>query len=227
MINIQPIEKSVWPEDGMLQVHSIFYTLQGEGIYAGVPAVFVRLAGCNLQCPGCDTDYTTKRRMLLPESIYTEISRKAKKSKLVVITGGEPFRQPLKPLIELLLDAGKTVQLETNGTLYQELPYDRITVVCSPKTGALNKLLEPHLAALKYVLDSRSVGEDGLPLLALGHGKAPVYRPTPEFKGLVYVQPYDQGEGMTYTSHVEAATKSCLEHGYTLCLQMHKFLNLE
>src|SRR3954467_9071958 len=42
-----------------LSIHSIFYTLQGEGPYSGCPAVFMRLAGCNLQCPGCDTDYTS------------------------------------------------------------------------------------------------------------------------------------------------------------------------
>ena len=50
-INIQPIEKRELSTDGSVQVHSIFYTLQGEGPFAGQPAVFVRLAGFNLQCP--------------------------------------------------------------------------------------------------------------------------------------------------------------------------------
>ena len=60
-INIQPIEKRELSVDGSVQVHSIFYTLQGEGPFSGQPAVFVRLAGCNLQCPACDTDYTSRR----------------------------------------------------------------------------------------------------------------------------------------------------------------------
>ena len=56
MINKQPIEKREPSYEGTLQVHSIFKTIQGEGPFCGTPCVFVRLAGCNLQCPACDTD---------------------------------------------------------------------------------------------------------------------------------------------------------------------------
>ena len=65
-MNQQAPEKQQLRGDGLLAVHSIFYTIQGEGPFAGETAVFVRLAGCNLQCPLCDTDYTSDRRMVGP-----------------------------------------------------------------------------------------------------------------------------------------------------------------
>ena len=92
MINIQPIEKYVQAENKMLDVHSIFYTIQGEGPFTGCPAVFVRLAGCNLKCPGCDTDYTSNRTPMTAEQILNKILELASPATLVVITGGEPFR---------------------------------------------------------------------------------------------------------------------------------------
>ena len=71
--NSQPIEKRSRDAD-VLEVHSIFYTLQGEGPFCGSPAIFIRLAGCNLQCPGCDTDYTSKREHLSPETIVKRLN---------------------------------------------------------------------------------------------------------------------------------------------------------
>ena len=61
--NTQPAEKQVKSSGLILAINSIFYTIQGEGPFAGSPAVFVRLAGCNLQCPMCDTEYTSRQQM--------------------------------------------------------------------------------------------------------------------------------------------------------------------
>lgn len=229
MRNHQPPEKVVRGSPYHLDVHSIFYTIQGEGPCAGQPAVFIRLAGCNIQCPGCDTNYTSPRRMMAAEEVagLVKTARGNNDSDLVVITGGEPFRQPLGRLIELLHRQGDYVQIETNGTLYQELPYDQVMVVCSPKTGAINKQLAPHVTALKYVLDAASIGEDGLPERALDHGVSRLARPPEGFFGTVYVQPYDPGGPLSNDIHHQAAVQSCLRHGYTLCLQMHKFLGLD
>ncbi|WP_046973456.1 7-carboxy-7-deazaguanine synthase QueE, partial [Dyella japonica] len=96
-------------------------TIQGEGPFCGQPAVFVRLAGCNLQCPGCDTNYTSNRKKMSHSDIWQEIVHVTgeAKTKLVVITGGEPFRQPeVVNFINYLIDMkGYRVQVETNGTM--------------------------------------------------------------------------------------------------------------
>lgn len=228
-MNQQPIEKQHLREDGTLEVHSIFRTIQGEGPFTGQRAVFVRLAGCNLQCPLCDTDYTGSRWTAGPASLVDYVREQAEPGHLVVITGGEPFRQNLRPAVQALLDAGYRVQLETNGTLYQELPYDHITVVCSPKTGSINKKLAEHLSALKYVLhaDSRAQ-DDGLPLSALGHSASPrLARPPSVFSGIIYLQPVDEADAVKNGRHLDATIKSVMDHGYTLCLQTHKIINME
>ena len=228
MRNLQPPEKLAASSPEALSVHSIFHTIQGEGPFAGQPAVFIRLAGCNLQCPGCDTDYTSRRATFSVPALILEVGNvRAPTTDLVVITGGEALRQPLRFLIHGLLLEGYRVQLETNGSFYQDLPYDQITVVCSPKTGTINRQLEPHIAALKYVLDAKDLGDDGLPERALDHGTSRLARPTAAFKGTIYVQPYDPGGMLSNDIHHQAAVQSCLVHGYTLCLQMHKFLGLE
>src|SRR5262245_19999182 len=114
-MNQQPIEKRV-KQGTPLQVHSIFNTIQAEGPFCGTPASFVRLAVCALQCPACDTDYTSFRANMQTSLILEEIQR-FRSHGLVVITGGEPFRQDLGPLIDKLVKAGYYVQIETNGSL--------------------------------------------------------------------------------------------------------------
>ena len=91
--------------NALLQVHSIFHTIQGEGPFAGTPAVFIRLAGCNLKCPGCDTEYTSKRKEMTVAQILDAIYEVSSiTTKLVVITGGEPFRQDLTRLLNALTE---------------------------------------------------------------------------------------------------------------------------
>lgn len=228
-MNLQPAEKQNHDPDGWLMLHSLFQTIQGEGPFTGHRALFIRLSGCNLQCPQCDTEYTSNRQMVSPGALAAMVMTKAQPGQLVVITGGEPFRQNLRPAIDALLAAGYQIQIETNGTLYQDLPYEAITVVCSPKTGAVHKRLEPRIAALKYVLSADSVAEDdGLPTLALGHTASPrLARPPKGFKGKVYLQPVDEAIPENNKKHLQAVVQSVLKHGYILCLQTHKIAELD
>jgi organic radical activating enzyme len=230
-MNNQPAEKSEMRDPDTLQVHSIFPTMQGEGPFVGQPCIFVRLAGCNLQCPMCDTDYTSVRRDMTVLEIAREIASYTTYP-LVVITGGEPFRQDLGGLVGYLQSIGKKVQIETNGTLYGDFlehPQPDLTIVCSPKAGSINKKLAPHIAALKYVVCHDSVDqEDGLPLLALAHSASPkVARPPKGFTGPVYVQPADSDNDRENQKHLKVAIASCMSHGYTLCLQTHKIIGMD
>ncbi len=216
---------------GLLSVHRIFDTIQGEGPFVGRPAVFVRLAGCNLQCPMCDTDYTSDARLLTVEGVLNEIADANSRKGLVVITGGEPFRQNLKPLVFKLLLGGWQVQIETNGTLFVDLPFDHLTVVCSPKAGKISAELAPHIRAFKYVLHADSICEDdGLPRRALGHPSGAsnkVARPPHGFTGPIYVQPVDVGDPIENARHLQAAIGSAKWFDYTLCVQVHKIINVE
>jgi 7-carboxy-7-deazaguanine synthase len=97
-------------------VYDIFYSIQGESSYAGRPCVFVRLAGCNLRCSHCDTQYAYDEGV--PMEIDEIINRvDLYQWQLVEITGGEPLLQKETPaLICHLLDRGYAVLLETNGS---------------------------------------------------------------------------------------------------------------
>jgi 7-carboxy-7-deazaguanine synthase len=102
----------------------IYKSVQGEASWAGVPCIFVRLAGCNLRCSWCDSVYTfTGGRKMSDDEVMAEVERLAP-TKLVEITGGEPMLQEreLVPFIERLLAAGYTVLMETSG----ERPLERV-----------------------------------------------------------------------------------------------------
>lgn len=229
-LNIQPIEKAEHAADHSLDVHSVFYTIQGEGPLTGHPAIFVRLAGCNLQCPQCDTEYTSGRRRMTPEALVQEVQRLHPGPRLVVITGGEPFRQAIGLFTQLLDDAGYQIQIETNGTLPPPAGLSPKTwVVVSPKAGKVHADTAEIAVAWKYVLNADSVDpEDGLPVRALDHsvGKR-VARPPEDFPvGAIYVQPADRQHAGENERNRHAVIRSCLRHGYTLQLQLHKILGV-
>lgn len=230
-MNIQPIQKQHLQHSGYLGIHHIFPTIQGEGPFAGVPAVFIRLYGCNLQCPKCDTDYTTSYYSAGPAEILSTVELLSSPSRLVVLTGGEPFRQNLTPTVLLLLSVGFKVQIETNGTLYlEDFPYDRVTIICSPKAGQVNRRLRKHITAYKYVLSHDSISPvDGLPIQALEHPASPyLARPAGDFEGTVYVQPAENVDNPSDNQkNLAAAIESCLDFGYTLCVQIHKMIGME
>jgi 7-carboxy-7-deazaguanine synthase len=249
-LNTQVIEKRERREDSTLDVHSIFFTIQGEGPFCGHRAVFVRLAGCNLQCPGCDTDYTSKRKRMHAGEIRDEVRKLMPKEGLVVITGGEPFRQDLLHLFKLLGQWGYYVQVETNGTLappptiygYSVNPAVKagVYIVCSPKTGRINPVILTNACALKYVVSHDDVSyDDGLPNHALLHPANPVLaRPPRGWDRPIYIQPFDprgmaktayelEHANLEYERNVDAAVGSCQAHGHILQLQIHKIINVE
>lgn len=100
----------------MLKVNELFFSIQGESSYAGMPCVFVRLTGCNLRCSYCDTRYAYEDGRDLPvEDIVREVL--SFDCGLVEITGGEPLLQDETPdLAGALLDRGWKVLMETNGS---------------------------------------------------------------------------------------------------------------
>lgn len=247
--NSQPIEKKVREQTSTVEVHSMFWTIQGEGPFSGTPAVFIRLAGCNLQCPWCDTEYTQGREAISPEVALQRVnSMPIHNGGLVVITGGEPFRQPaaLEALCFALIDEGYYIQIETNGTLPPPkgiwefcktyiASRDRhgIYIVCSPKTGKVHDDTRYRSCCFKYVLDANNVDEDdGLPLTALNHTANPkLARPPKDRAGRwtlpVYVQPCDEQDERKSNDNMQAAVKSCMRFNYIMQLQTHKYLGLD
>lgn len=229
--NLQPPERSHHDQDGTLDVVDVWKTIQGEGPFAGRPAIFVRLAGCNIQCPLCDTNYTTGRRMIVPGVLANKVRLEVAGiyKPLVVITGGEPLRQNLAPLIEVLLrrDIARDIQIETNGILCPDLQYDEITVVCSPKMPNINRRLQPHIKALKYILQAGQVSiEDGLPKATLGSDWN-VGRPDREIcNAEIYVQPLDEQDEVKNKANLDATLASVSLFGHRLCLQVHKIIGL-
>ncbi|GAC1305960.1 MAG: 7-carboxy-7-deazaguanine synthase QueE [Vulcanimicrobiaceae bacterium] len=161
----------------MLALAELFYSVQGEGTWTGTPAVFVRLAGCNLACGFCDTDYATKAYGTVA-SVVARVRELGDDCPMVVVTGGEPFVQrETTDLIAALRADGRRVHVESNGTIPVALPED-VWLTVSPK-----ERLHPQMAAraneVKLVVDGRVPEEwvaafDGRPIFLQPEGnKAP------------------------------------------------------
>ena len=161
------------------RVKNVFHTLQGEGFWAGRPAVFVRLVGCNMwsgyeadrerdaertgaDCPlWCDTDFTKEgSTSYSAEALVKAMIEKGGDTRFCVLTGGEPFLQADACLIEAMHEAGFQVAIETNGTVRlgeafwseereEVVPPDWI--VCSPKLPEDQLALE-YFDELKLVV---------------------------------------------------------------------------
>lgn len=122
-----------------LKTAEIFFSIQGEGLRQGEPTIFVRLSGCNLRCPFCDTKYArdkNKGSNLSLDEIVQKILRLQKKNptRWVSLTGGEPLLQDIEPLVKKLHQNKILVHVETNGTLKPLPSVDWTTV--SPKPPA-------------------------------------------------------------------------------------------
>jgi len=159
-----------------MKVSEIFYSLQGEGFLAGLPSVFVRLAGCPLRCRWCDTKYAwdeSAGQDYSPEEIAEAVRQW--QSRFVVITGGEPMVKPeMAELVQMLKKIGKHITIETAGIAYAaDLQCDLMSI--SPKlsnsapaepepagkhnegrldTEVLRKLLDEYEYQLKFVVAS-------------------------------------------------------------------------
>lgn len=125
--------KSIKRKQSRLNISELFYSIQGEGRLAGVPSVFVRLAGCDLRCRWCDTPYAMEASQgqdITTEQIMSQVS--AYKCMNVVVTGGEPLIAPdLPDLLAALSKEDKHITLETSATRFRKLNCDLISI--SPK----------------------------------------------------------------------------------------------
>lgn len=236
-LNTQPPEKVLKSDGTILDYVGCFNTIQGEGPFAGRPATFIRLAGCTMQCPTCDTDYTSLRRMIKTKDLVQEVLNLASSSSvpLFVITGGEPLRQNLNLLISQLYTAVHCqIQIETSGTAHQEnwfRMYDNLAIVCSPKAGQVAPpMLNMRNLFYKYPLRAGYIDpEDGLPTDILGTGVRPARPPKGFNPAAVYVLPEDSSFRPFFSDpneNLRACAESAMRFGYTVQVQLHKFCKL-
>ena len=149
----------------MLTINEIFHSIQGESTHAGRPCVFVRLTACDLRCRWCDTPYAFHEgHKMTVDEVVADVE--ARGCPVVEVTGGEPLLQPdVYPLMQRLLDAGKTVLIETGGhrSIAQVPPgVIRIVDVKCPGSGESEKNDWSNLAHLtatdevKFVIADRA-----------------------------------------------------------------------
>lgn len=197
------------------RVNEIFYSLQGEGQHAGTAAVFIRLSGCNLKCPFCDTDFHTYKEMTAQE--IAEAVNKLSESSMIVITGGEPSIQLDYNLIYFLRHRSilpRYIAVETNGT--GKLPDDIDWVTLSPKSQWQKKpIILKSVSEIKTVMDEDTLAVD---LLRMQEAYP---------NALCFVQPCDTGN----KEKNETIIKRCVDFvksnpQWKLSLQQQKILNI-
>lgn len=132
-------------------------TLQGEGAHAGRACVFLRFAACNLECPGCDTDFRPEGavRRSAEEITAQLLALDTGRARRVIVTGGEPTLQWDAPLSAAVRGAGFTVHMESNGTRVPAGAVDWLTISPKPQHHPAGLLLADHLPAaeVKVVVD--------------------------------------------------------------------------
>ncbi|GLW05874.1 7-carboxy-7-deazaguanine synthase [Microtetraspora sp. NBRC 13810] len=209
------------------QVKEIFYTLQGEGIHVGRPAVFCRFAACNLWsgresgraraiCTFCDTDFVgtdgpgggkfaTAEELVAAITATWEGAAHPRARPFVVCTGGEPLLQLNVQVVKALHDVGFEVAVETNGT--QPAPPGLDWICVSPKAGA----------------DLVLTAGDELKLVYPQEGAEPERFENLDFPNLL-LQPMD---GPDLAENTRRAVEYCLAHPqWRLSTQTHKYLGI-
>lgn len=221
----------------MLAVSELFYSVQGEGAFAGTPAAFIRLQGCDVGCSFCDTKHTWSHSethvvpacdvlgdaprpknswaWLTIDQLHHWVHMNCAAGPLVVITGGEPLAQgeEVYKLAKAMLETGRQVQVETSGT--EDHPVfrnNRIHVTVSPKWEGKRFVLDTcveNADEVKVVISSQKIIDR---LRALN-----IWGPS------LYLQPET---GPNFQWSAEQCVKLCKEFGCKLSLQTHTFLNI-
>ncbi len=187
------------------RINEIFYSLQGEGRHTGVPAVFLRMAGCNMQCSFCDTQHRDFKPMTTGE-IVAQVGKFP--SRTVIVTGGEPALQLDEELTAALHRAGFRIHIETNGTIPLKPGAKVDWVTCSPK-GSGRIAIRP-VDELKVLF----WGQDVEPYLLT---QAKEYS----------LQPLDTGDAERNKEIQKHTIDYILNHPtWKLSLQTHKMLNV-
>lgn len=138
--------------EGSLVIHEIYRSIQGESTFAGLPCVFIRTTACHLRCGYCDTPHAFQQgKPMSLEALLEAVE--AFPCDLVELTGGEPLLQAeVFPLMSQLADRGKTVLLETSGTLDIEPVDPRVHIILDLKTpgsGEADAMYWPNLERLR------------------------------------------------------------------------------
>lgn len=222
----------------MYPINEIFQTIQGEGVFTGVPAVFIRLQGCPVGCPWCDTQHTWEHRADDEITLAAVVNKSAPTSQWasasaaellklmqeqgytarhIVITGGEPAMYDLRSLGEVLENAGYRLQIETSGTFEIKVTADTWVTV-SPKLDMPGGyLVRPDCM--------KRANEIKYPIAMQKHidqfDKLLVSCP-PSAEAVIALQPISQRSRAT-----ELAMRICIERNWRLSVQMHKYLNIE
>lgn len=216
------------------RISEVYPTIQGEGFYAGRPLVILRLQGCNVGCPWCDTKHSWPEQGELhdAQAIVKMVADVAKGLRTVLVTGGEPAEQDLLGLAMALKHAGYTLHLETSGTAAGHLSalqlWQWITV--SPKVGMPGGRAILHDVVwsaneLKFVIGKQEHIDEALAFL-----ERYVCTPRRALAGMrqsvkdmpvVSLQPLSANEKAT-----SLCVSAAMKHGFRLSLQQHKILNL-
>jgi 7-carboxy-7-deazaguanine synthase len=190
-----------------------FHSIQGEGFWAGVNAFFIRLAGCDVGCPWCDTkeSWNRDRHPQLSVAELTEAALAANPT-IVVVTGGEPTMHDLKPLTSALHSAGLRVHLETSGAHPLSGDFDWITLSPKQFKAPLSSIYD-QVAELKIVI------KESIDFKWAEEQAAKIPSET-----LQYLQP----EWKTHLSSQALIFEYILQHPqWRMSLQTHKFLQVK
>lgn len=192
-----------------LKVNEIFYSLQGEGPHTGMAAVFVRLAGCGMGCPFCDTKYAfqTGREMTVEQILH---ALEPYPCRNVILTGGEPTEQDFASLARALKQHGYRVHMESNGAHDVDVS-DIDYLVVSPKKYVSARMLQ-KAHAIKIV-----VGQD-TDLADLAH-----YFPYANDRTVVCLQPQSNLQ-----ENIDLCVKIIKQNPFLrLSLQTHKMAHIK
>ena len=201
-----------------MRINEIFYSLQGEGFFTGMPAVFVRFSGCNLRCSFCDTRHEAYVQMS-EEEIVEAVCRFP--ARHVVLTGGEPSLQVTQHLVDLLHKANRFVAMETNGTRPVDgLELDWVTL--SPKYYFLGQVATPAVLCpneLKLVFSPEAFAAAHTDPEALAAAFQTAH---------LFLQPCDTGDATKNRLLLRQAVEYCKSHPHwRLSLQTHKYIGIE
>jgi organic radical activating enzyme len=194
-------------ESTTLKVSEIFYSLQGEGRRAGEASIFVRLAGCDLACSFCDTEFESGAVMTLDQIYFQCVDVSCK---WIVWTGGEPTLQLTRDVLAYFKARGYKQAIETNGN--RPVPHGLDWVACSPKVAehVLAKNIPEGVDELRYV---RHAGQPGVP-----EPKIPAKHH--------YLSPRFDGDTINQ-ANLQHCIKLCLANPkWNLSLQSHKLLKV-
>lgn len=202
------------PASPCLPINAVWDTVQGEGEDVGVPATFIRFQGCSVGCSWCDTKDSWAKTNDTPMMSIPQLVARAENS-LVVITGGEPCEQDpglMRSLVSALNGNGHRVSIETsgvgNGLEYLWNPTGSTRITLSPKIHkAPPKRALLGCSTLKFIVSS----EDDFQWVRDTVEAARYSKP-------VFIQPLWGSR-----ESIKAASKLCMEDGFRLSMQVHKF----